>query len=302
MATSPDPDGIFDAEFLGRLRTLFFKLRKRRQLQKKGAQQTPALGSTREFKDHRQYAAGDDYRGIDWRLYARLDRLFIRLFEQVQELHVHVLLDTSISMAQPHPAKRITALRLAAALSYLAMMNGHAASLFSLTDTARRELPPLKGQGHIHELLQHLARLPFDRTTQLETSMHSFRPSRDRKGVVFVLSDFYGESPEMSLEAVRHATRWPAETHLVHIIEPAERAPTATGELQLLDVETREVRRMWLTSQDLARYRQTYDAWLESLATSCGRHAVNYVTWDTSTAFEAGFLTLLSRGSALTKD
>ena len=98
-----DDGELFDAKFLGRLRTLFFKLRKRRQLQKRGAQQTPAAGFTREFKDHRHYTPGDDYRAIDWRLYARLDRPFIRIFEEVQEYHVHILLDRSRSMIEPHP-------------------------------------------------------------------------------------------------------------------------------------------------------------------------------------------------------
>ena len=94
---SPDAD-LFDADFLGRLRTLFFKLRKRRQLAKKGLQSSPAAGITREFKDYRHYTPGDDFRTIDWRLYARLERMFIRIFEEVQEYHVHILVDRSGSM------------------------------------------------------------------------------------------------------------------------------------------------------------------------------------------------------------
>ena len=76
---------LFDPDFLGRLRTMFFKLRKRRQLKKKGLQNTHVSGFTREFKDYRQYSPGDDYRSIDWKLYARLERMFIRIYEEVQD-------------------------------------------------------------------------------------------------------------------------------------------------------------------------------------------------------------------------
>ncbi len=107
-------EAIFDADFLQRLRVMFFKLRNRKQLRRIGAQQTPTAGFTREFKDHRQYTPGDDYRSIDWRLMARLEKLFIRVYEQVQEFHVHVVVDRSQSMVDPYPEKRILgfALRL----------------------------------------------------------------------------------------------------------------------------------------------------------------------------------------------
>src|SRR5262245_5290873 len=114
----PDTE-IFDPQFLDRLRLLYFKLRKRRQLQKPGAQATPASGFTREFKDHRQYSPGDDFRLIDWRMFARLEKMFIRIFEEVQELHVHILIDRSRSMVEPYAEKRVAALQLAVGLAYL---------------------------------------------------------------------------------------------------------------------------------------------------------------------------------------
>lgn len=294
-------DELFDAKFLGQLRSLFFRLRKRRQLKQRGLQQTPSTGFTREFKDHRQYTPGDDYRAIDWRLFARLDRLFIRLFEEIQEYHVHVLVDTSVSMVEPYPRKRVASLRLAAALAYLAMINGHKVSIMSLRDSVRRELPPIKGQGHIHELLDHLASLPFDAVTDLENGLRQFRPARDRKGIVFLISDLFGRSPETSAEALANASRWPAETHAIHVLEPAEMRPDLEGELQLMDVETREVRRMWLTKRDVERYAQTFDAFVDSVKETCVRHQVNYVTWRTNEPFEGLFLHLLSRGSALAR-
>ena len=292
---------LFDQKFLENLRSLFFKLRKRRQLNKKGEQQTPATGFTREFKDHRQYTPGDDYRAIDWRLYARLEKLFIRLFEEVQEFHVHLLVDTSTSMADPFPAKRVAALRLAAALAYLGLINGHRVSLMSMGTSVERELPPLKGQGHIHDLLKHLATLDFDTTTELGPCFAGFRPTRDRRGIVFVISDLFGHDPEESAAAIRQSAQWPAETHVIHVLEPRELHPDLEGELLLTDVETGEERRMWLTQRDMDTYTRTVEGFIADVKDACMRSRANYVTWRTDHSFEDLFMTLLSRGSALAK-
>lgn len=294
---APPAEELFDADFLGRLRTLFFKLRRRRQLQRRGAQQTHAAGFTREFKDHRPYTSRDDYRAIDWRLFARLERLYVRVYEEVQELHVHVLVDTSRSMVEPHPAKRRLALRLAVALAYLALMNQHRVSVLTFGQELRTLLPPRKGQGHIHRILQGASALEFAGTTDLVGCLRAFRPGRDRRGMVFVISDLLGEDPERAEQALQSAIHWPAETHVVHVLDPAEIAPTLDGELRLVDVETGARRRVSLTPRDLRRYEQAFRVHLERLAASCLRRQIDYLTWTTDEGFESLFLELLARGS-----
>lgn len=294
-----DEAELFDPEFLERLRTLFFKLRRRRQLRRKGVQASPAAGFTREFKDYRSYAPGDDYRSIDWRLFARLGRLFIRIFEEIQEFHIHILVDRSRSMIEPDGAKRVLALRLSVALAYLGLISGHRVSVLSLADDLRREMPPLKGQGHVHAVLRHLAALRFEGLTDLESCLRQFRPGRDRRGIVFVISDLFGRSVESAGAALRQALSWPAETHMIHIAAPAEMRPELEGEIRLVDVETGEMRRMWLTRREMARYARSFDAWRQLLRDACVRRQVDYVTWTTEHPFEDMFLELLSRGSAL---
>ena len=255
---------LFDAKFLDRLRSLFFRLRKRRQLQKHGAQATPSSGFTREFKDHRHYTPGDDYRGIDWRLYARLDKTFIRIFEEIQEYHVHILVDRSQSMVEPFPEKRTTALQLTVALAYLALLSQHRVSVMSIGDEMRRETKPLKGQGHVPLLLKQMAELEFGGTTDLVGNLQKFRPSKDRRGIVMVVSDLIGKSPELSAEAVAQATRWPAETHIIQVLHPLEMKPTLEGDIRLVDVETEEVRRIWMTKRELERYEREFESTLKT--------------------------------------
>jgi uncharacterized protein (DUF58 family) len=295
----PRENELFDPAFLSRLRVLFFMLRKRRQLRKKGSQATPAAGFTREFKDRRRYTPGDDFRAIDWRLFARLEKVFVRIFEEIQEFHIHVLLDRSGSMQEPYGEKRLAALRIAVAVAYLGLVNDHRVSVLTLAGDARRELMPLKGQGHIHAILRHLARLEFAGLTDLTGSLRQFRPGRDRRGIVFLLSDLFGRTPEQAEEAIKQAVTWPAETHVIHIVHPAELRPALTGEFQLVDVETEEVRRMWLTKQELARYAAAVEAWQDSLRRTASARQIDYVPWTTDQPFEERFLDLLSRGSQL---
>ena len=296
---SESTEELFDAKFLGRLRSLFFKLRKRRQLQRRGQQATPASGFTREFKDHRSYTPGDDFRTIDWRLFARLEKPFIRIFEEVQEFHVHILVDRSGSMIDPFSQKRVMALRVAVALAYLALLSQHRVSILSLADELRRETQPMKGQGHVHFLLKQMAELQFGGRTNLVDGLKQFRPSRDRRGMVFLISDLFGRSPETSIEALLQATRWPAETHVIHVLHPNEMEPDLQGEIRLLDVETAEVRRIWMTKRELARYKKAFQQFMDDLHRFCMRRKIDYFPWTTDQLFEDAFLDLLSRGSAL---
>lgn len=290
---------LFDPEFLDRLRALFLRLRKRRQLRRKGQQSTPATGFTREFKDFRHYTPNDDYRAIDWRLYARLGRLFIRLFEEVQEFDVHILVDTSGSMAKPHPEKRAAALRLAVALAYLGLVSHHRVSLYGLGEEVSVELPPLKGQGNIQKFIDRLGGLEFGGKTDLERCFRGFRPGRGRYGIIFVLSDLFGQELGSAATALQSCSAWPGEPHAIHIWHPEERSPDLEGEIELVDVETGEARRMWLTRRERRRHEAAFDGFVDEVHASCVSRQIDYLAWRTDLSFEDLFLELLSRGSAL---
>jgi len=297
-STTADSE-LFDAEFLDRLRALFLRLRKRKQLRRKGIQSTPATGFTREFKDFRHYTPKDDYRSIDWRLYARLDRLFIRLYEEIQEFHVHVVVDTSASMAEPFQEKRVTALKLTVALAYMGLVGHHRVSLYSMGDTVGDPMPPMKGQGSLQRVLDFAGGLDFGGVTNLERCFQDFRPSRRRYGIIFVISDLYGRDVDEAREAIRHAAAWPGEVHFIQVHHPWEEKPDLEGEIQLVDVETSEQRRLWFTPRDRARYEERYRLFLDDIERSCQARQIDYQRWRTDNPFDEMFLDLLSRGSAL---
>lgn len=291
---------LFDAQFLDRLRTLALRLRKRRALMKRGgAQSTPATGFTREFKDYRHYTARDDFRAIDWRLYARLEKLFVRLYEEVQELHVHVVVDTSASMARPFVEKRRQAWRFAVALAYLGLAGQHRVSLYSMNETTRQELAPMRGQGHIDKVIHAVTRWECSGFTDLEKCFADFRPSRQRYGIIFVISDFFGREAGTAVEAVQRAAGWPGETHFVQIVHPLERSPDLEGEVELTDVETGEKRRFWMTKREVKAYTEMFDAFTENLSRACAGRQIDFFQCTSDEPFEERFLDMLMRGSAL---
>ncbi|MDF1657282.1 MAG: DUF58 domain-containing protein [Verrucomicrobiales bacterium] len=292
-------DELFDADFLDRLRALFLRLRKRKQLRRKGLQSTPATGFTREFKDFRHYTPRDDYRAIDWRLYARLDRLFIRLYEEIQEFHVHVVVDTSASMQSPHSEKRSTGLKLAVALAYMGLVGHHRVSLYSMGDVVEDPPPPLKGQGSLQRVLDFASGLEFGGVTNLNKCFENFQPSRRRYGIIFVISDLYGQDVDEARDAIKHAAKWPGEVHFIQVFHPSEAKPDLDGEIELVDVETREHRRLWITPRDRKRYEERYEEFLTDIEKSCQSRQIDYQRWRTDNPFDELFLDLLSRGSAL---
>jgi uncharacterized protein (DUF58 family) len=292
-------DELFDSAFMERLRMLALRLRKRRELMRRGAQASPATGFTREFKDYRPYTPKEDYRAIDWRLYARLDKLFIRLYEETQELNVHIVVDTSASMARPHGEKRKQALRFAVALAYLGLSGQQRVSLHAMSGEMKQELPPLRGQGNMDKIIQAALRLPFGGVTDLEKCFTEFRPSRQRYGIIFVISDFFGRDAESSPNVVARAAVWPGESHFVQIYHPSERTPELTGEVELAEVETGEKRRFWLTKRDVARYTAAFDAFSDDLARACSGRQIDFLQCLANEPFEERFLELLTRGAML---
>jgi uncharacterized protein (DUF58 family) len=299
MPPTLEREELFEAAFLERLRVLALRLRKRRQLMRRGAQSTPATGFTREFKDYRHYTPREDYRAIDWRLYARLDKLFVRLYEETQELNLHILLDTSTSMAQPFSEKRRQALRFAVALAYLALSAQQRVSIYAMSGGVNQELPPLRGQGNIEKVIQAVTKLKFDGLTDMKRCFEEFRPSKQRFGIIFIISDFFGQEIGSATEAVAHISAWPGENHFLQIVHPEERQPELEGELELTEVESGERRRFWLTRRDVQRYVETFDAFSENLSRECASHRIDFMQVSSQEVFEERFLDLLVRGSAL---
>jgi len=261
---------LFDEEFLRRVEMLAVMARRIFAGRSRAEQRSRRLGSGLEFADHRDYAPGDDLRYLDWNVYGRSERLLLRQFEEEEDLSVYFLIDCSRSMAIApvgHRTKLDAALRIAAALAYVALSNLDRVSLVPFSDTLRDTLPALRGKAQFFKILQFLSGVRPSGTTNTREAFRAFAHRMRRRGLVVILSDFY--DPAGYQEGLNYLAFQRFEPLAVQLYDEAELSPTVQGELQLIDCETGETREITLRPTMVERYRRAFETFSSELERAC---------------------------------
>ena len=298
---------LFDSGFLAKLEQLHILSRRAFRGANRADRPTRQIGASLEFADYRNYVAGDDPRTIDWNIYGRLDRLFVKLFEQEQDLPVYFLLDASASMRWqpeetsrgfPRPSKMDQMRRVAASLAYIALANLDRAKLFWFGSALGKSSPMSRGKAQFHELLGFL-RQPqdFAGATDLRQSMRSFVQQTKRRGLVFVLSDFFDPAGFEEPLALLQYEQF--DVQVLHVLDPLELDPSATGDLRLSEAESGTSLEITADSALLARYRQEMQDFVHSLSEHCRKRGMAYAQASTAVPFEDLALRVLRDGMIL---
>lgn len=294
---------LFDSAFLAKLEQLHLLARRLFRGEQRAERRSRQLGSSLEFADYREYSEGDELRAIDWPAYARLERLFVKLYEQEQDLAVCFLVDVSASMRwQPEGGagftKLDTARRITAALAYIALANLDRVSVHFFADGVVGELGVMRGKAQFHSVLDFLRDPPAKAgPTNLLASTRVFSQRQKRGGIVFVLSDFFDPAGyEEPLAMLQHGQ---FEVHTIQILDPAELSPAATGDLRLLESETGESLEVTANEAVLARYREEITAYNAALEAFCGKRAIGHATVTCDLPFEDVVLKTLRDGAIL---
>lgn len=234
----------------------------------------PAGGT--ELTGYRDYAPGDDYRAVDWRICARHDELLVRQFHGEADRHVYVLLDSSPSMALGRPAKFDPARQAVAALAYVAMVRGEHVRLLTFASRLTGEFGPLADKNHIVRLLRFLQGLsPQAGGTDLAQVASEFVRRDQRRGLAVVVSDFYDRHGfQAGLDILRRAGYAP---RIVQVHDPSEAERDVLGDVELVDVETGTRREVTITERHLAAYRRRLRQHVEAIARYCAKYACGYV-------------------------
>ena len=292
------PNLLFDESFMRRLERLSLVAQRVRAGRGQGERRSVKRGSSVEFADYRNYTPGDDLRRLDWRIYARLERPFIKLFEEEEEQTVHFVLDASGSMDWPE-ADSAPSLdgalnkwdfgrRLAAALGYIALVNGDRLTVSYLDQNRHSAWGPQRGRGHIHTLLAHLTDISAGGRTDLNTALRHLANTRHRPGLLFLLTDFFSPAGyERGIAALGNAGY---EINVLHLLSPDEIDPPLSGDLRLHDVETGQAEDITINPSMRRIYQERFEAWRSTIERYCFSRDINYVTLNTSLAFEAVIL------------
>jgi uncharacterized protein (DUF58 family) len=273
----PDgPSPLFDREFrekLGRLRLLTRKPLPGRQHSER---RSPRTGASLEFAEHRNYSGGDDPRTLDWNAYGRLDRLFVKLFHEEEDMQVLLLIDASASMrwkpddaSASRPSKYDQARRIAAALADIALSSLHRVSVCLFHGSVGARSGASRGQHNLHPLLRFLEHTPPPGAlTDLEASLREVASSTRRRSLAVVLSDFF-DPRGGSQSALSALLQRRFDVVAIQVLDPREIDPALRGDLLLIDDEDGSEARFTVSDAVLRRYRESVAGHNAALETFC---------------------------------
>lgn len=291
---------LLDADLLKKLERVSVTAKRPFPGRMKGEKRSTKRGSSIEFADYREYASGDDLRYVDWKAYARLERLFLKLFVEEEDLSIHLLLDASQSMAYSgapgHVTKFDYARKVAAALGYVGLVRYDRVGISAFGQALGRRVPMLRSRNSVPQLFSYLEQTVPGGGTDFTHALQNYaQRTSSAPGVCVVLSDFLDPNWEKGIRALL-ARRF--QVVLLQILDPEEVAPTFLGDLRLVDAETGESREVSITPQVQNRYRAALNSFCTQLSDTANRHGMDYLRTTTDAPFEDLLLKTL-RGTGL---
>ena len=294
-------DELIDGRLMARLDHLDIVSRKIFNGRIQGERRSKRRGQSVEFADFRPYVPGDDLRFVDWNIYGRLDRLFLKIFLEEEDLSLIIAIDRSLSMHWGDPPKFDFARRLAMALGYIGLANQNRVSLVSYGGDGRLErISNLRGRRRTHEMGKWLLGLEPGGTAGFEDAMRTVALSRQGRGVMLVLSDFlYKDGFEKGLRFV--AGRG-FDVFAMQILSPQEIDPLKhgmSGDLRLVDLEDEDEAEVTVNGAVLDGYKRRLDQWCGRMREFCVRRNIMHMVVDTSTDLDTLLLEYFRRRGLL---
>jgi len=290
-------DLLLDPEFLARLERLTLLSRRVYRSGLRGERRSGTLGRGVEFADYRSYHPGDDFRYVDWNIYSRLDRLFVKLFSEDEDITVHLFVDVSRSMGWGQPSKLDYAVRVAAALGYIGLANLDRVGAVAFSDRPQKTLAPRRGRVGAHTLFRFLGGLAPNGRSNLAAALKEYSLRTRRRGVLVVISDLM--FPDGIAAGLRLARYYRFEPFLVHLLSDEELQPILDGDLRLVDVETGAAVEVTADGTTMDAYAHARDRYFNEIEQFCLRHQIEYLRAATSIPFEDLILRYLRAGGLI---
>ncbi len=241
----------------------------------KGERRSRRKGQSVEFADFRNYVPGDDVRFIDWNTYARLDRLFLKLFLEEEDLHFYALIDASASMDFGDPTKLHFAKQLAAALGFIGLARGDRVKIETLGQPSTRPAPVLRGRRSLWPMLDYLEMIESPEAASLADGCKSFCLRNTGKGIVLLISDLMDKTGYEA--ALRYLLAQEMDVYVIHVLSAEEMEPELQGDLELIDCEDGDKAEITVSAPLMKRYKRTLAAFIGSAREFCTRRGILYV-------------------------
>ncbi len=267
-----------------------------------GLHRSPYHGFSVEFSEHRQYMPGDEIKHIDWKVYGKSDRFFIKQFEEETNLRGYILLDCSASMAYRSGgvggiSKFEYASYLAAALAYLMLRQQDACGLVVYDERIQNLIPPRGTRSHLYNILKAIENSKPSNRTDAAVTFHEMADKINRRGLIIIISDLF-DDPEKMLGGLRHFRHRKHDVIVFQILDPFERRFSFGAEARFRDLETGE---MLLTNPHQIRdeYVRRLESFIESFSRRCRDSMIDYHLMDTSEPFDKALFGYLAKRSRL---
>lgn len=265
----------------------------------KGDRRSIKRGTSVEFADYRNYVAGDDLRQLDWNIYARLERPYIKLLEDEEDLAVHLILDASASMdfppeGEPDQYKLLYAKRVVAGLAYVSLTSGDRLRLTAINDRQAASFGPVRGRGHSFALLRFIREVAADSITDLNTALEDYALRARRPGLTLVVSDMFSRDGGY-LDGLNALLSRGHEVAFIQVLAPEEVQPPVAGDLSLVDVETELQQEVTVDGAMLGIYQQRLAAWRAEIREECLRRGAHYFPLETDRPWERLILSDMRR-------
>lgn len=297
VLTRSNSNELLDPEFMNRLDQLTLVSRKIFAGKMRGERLTKRRGDSVEFADHRSYVMGDDLRHLDWNIYARLDRLFIKLFLEEEDLHVNILLDVSKSMKWGEPDKGLYARRVAAAIAYIGLVNFDRVSLYGYANGLRYELTGVRGRRLMTKVIDFLTKLDYESEGNLTATGKQFAIRHPQPGIALLISDFIDK--EGYEEGLRYLLARKYDIYALQVLSPEEMSPELAGDLRLTDIEDEDFAEVTVGRALLNRYKRNLEAYCGGLRDFCSRRGISYMFTGTEVPFDQIVLSYFRRRGLL---
>ncbi len=275
---------ILTPELLSQLERLELVSRKIFRGKMKGDRRSKRKGQSVEFDDFRNYVSGDDLRLLDWNMYARLDKLILKLFLEEEDLHFYALIDASLSMSYGDPAKLDYAKQLAAALGFIGLIRADRVKIETLGQPVSKRAPALRGRRSLFRMMDAVRKIESNETVSLEEGVKNFCLRNPGNGIIILISDLMDKNGFET--ALKYLASQQADVFVIQLLSQEEIDPDIQGDLKLVDCEDGDIAEISASAPLIARYKKTLSTFVGSAQEYCSKRGMNYMLVNNQTPVE----------------